>query len=232
MLHKLSGIGCSDKVLCWFRSYLSCRKQRVHVVVGGQASDWASVEAGVPQGSIIGPLLFLIYINDIVRNIGANIRLFADDTSLYIVVDSPLISAAILNVDLSTIGNWADAWSVSFHAGTTVSMIISRKAEPPVHPLLTMNNTVISVAQTHKHLGLTLSSSCTWADHIGNICEQAWTRLNLMRALKFRVSRKSLEQIYISFIRPLLEYCDSVWDNSSTEAKSNWRLFTWKLLEP
>ena len=99
LLHKLSGICCSDKVLCWFRSYLSGRKQRV--VVGGQASHWASVEADVPQGSILGPLLFLIYINDIVRNIGANIRLFADDTSLYIVVDFPLTSAAILNADLS-----------------------------------------------------------------------------------------------------------------------------------
>ena len=79
------------------------------------------------------------------------------------------------------------------------------KTEPPVHPPLTMNNTVISVAQTHKHLGLTLSSSCTWPDHIGNICEQAWTRLNLMRALKFRVSRKSLEQnfnIHIIYTTP------------------------------
>ena len=116
MLHKISGIGCSVKVLCWFRSYLSDRKQRV--VVGGQASDWASVEAGVPQGSILGPLLFLIYINDIVRNIGATIRLFADDSSLYFVVDSPLTSAAILNTDLA-IGNWADARRVSFHAGKT-----------------------------------------------------------------------------------------------------------------
>lgn len=217
MLHKLSGIGCSDEVLRWFSSYLTGRKQRV--VVGGQASEWAPVQAGVPQGSILGPLLFLIYINDIVRNIGASIRLFADDTSLYIVVDSPLSSAAVLNNDLNTIGNWADAWLVSFHAGNTFSMIISRKTEPAMHPPLTMNNTVISETQTHKHLGLTLSSTCTWSDHIGNICGQAWTRLNLMRALKFKVSRKSLEQIYISFIRPFLEYCDSVWDNSSTEAK-------------
>ena len=87
LLHKLSGIGCSDEVLQWFSSYLIGRKQRV-VVFDGQASDWAPVEVYVPQGSILGPLLFLIYINDIVRNIGASIRLFADDTSLYIVVDS------------------------------------------------------------------------------------------------------------------------------------------------
>ena len=95
LLHKLSGIGCSDEALQWFSSYLTGRKQ--HIVVGGQASEWDPVEAGVPQGSILRPLLFLIYINDIVRNIGASIRLFANDTSLYIVMDSPLSSAAIIN---------------------------------------------------------------------------------------------------------------------------------------
>ena len=73
-------------------------------------------------------------------------------------------------------------------------------------------------------IGLTLSSTCTWSDHIGNICGQAWTRLNLKRALKFRVSWKSLEQIYISFIRPFREFFDSVWDNSSTEANKKKQL--------
>lgn len=219
LLHKLSSIGCSDEILQWFSSYLSGRKQRV--VINGQASAWASVQAGIPQGSILGPLLFLLYINDIVRNIGASIRLFADDTSLYIVVDFPLTAATILNTDLSTLSNWANTWLVSFHAAKTFSMIISRKTEPAVHPPLIMNNNVISETQIHKHLGLTFSSSCTWSDHIGNISEKAWVRLNLMRALKFKISRKSLEQMYISFIRPLLEYCDSVWDNSSTETKKN-----------
>ena len=120
LLHKLSGIGCFDEVLQWFSSYLIGRTQRV--VVGVQAYEWAPIEAGVPQGSFLGPLLFLIYIykNDIVRNIGASIRLFADDTSLYIDVDSPLSSAAILNTDLNTIANWDDAWLVSFHAGKGV----------------------------------------------------------------------------------------------------------------
>ena len=82
-----------------------------------------------------------------------------------------------------------------------------------------MNNTVLTEIDCHKHLGITLSSSCTWTDHINLKTEKVWVRLNLMRALKFRISRKALKQMYISFIRPLLEYCDSVWDNASTETK-------------
>ncbi|MCG8077783.1 MAG: reverse transcriptase family protein, partial [Candidatus Thiodiazotropha taylori] len=120
LLHKLQGIGCSGNTLRWFSSYLSNRKHRV--VLNGQSSDWAPVQAGVPQGSILGPLLFLLYINDIVNEIGCNIRLFADDTSLYIIVDCPLQAATLLNNDLSTISEWADKWLVAFNANKTLSM--------------------------------------------------------------------------------------------------------------
>ena len=99
----------------WFSSYLTGRKQRV--VINGQVSEWLSVFAGVPQGSILGPLLFLIYINDTVKNLGCSIRLFADDTSLYIIVDSPDGAAYHLNVDLNMISTWADAWLVAFNTG-------------------------------------------------------------------------------------------------------------------
>ena len=88
-------------VLAWFSSYLSGRKQRV--VFNGKFSDWVGVLAGVPQGSILGPLLFLIYINDIVKRIGGSIRLFAADTSLYIILDLPEQAARILYADLQTI---------------------------------------------------------------------------------------------------------------------------------
>ena len=145
----------------WFSSYLTGRKQRV--VLNGQASDWTPVHAGVPQGSILGPLLFLIYINGIVKNIGRSIRLFADDTSLYIIVESPQTAANLINADLSKIDDWAADWLVNFHAKKSFSMIFTRKLHPPQHLPLFMNNTMLPETDTHKHLGLTLTNSCTWS---------------------------------------------------------------------
>ena len=99
-LHKLKSIGISGELLEWFSSYLDGRKQRV--VLQGVEWKWY-IKAGVPQGSILGPLLFLIFINGIVTEIGSSIRLFADDTSLFITVDNPDVAAEILNADLEKI---------------------------------------------------------------------------------------------------------------------------------
>ena len=164
-------------------------------------------------------MLFLIYINDIVKHIGSAIRLFADDTSLYIVVDSPNVAAGVINTDLSTISQWAEDWLVKFNADKTISVLISRQLVPVHHPPLYMASSVLTERESHQHLGITLSKSCTWTEHIDNISKKAWTRLNLLRSLKFRVTRMALKKMYTSFILPLLEYCDSVWDNASTESK-------------
>ena len=84
-------------------------------------------------------------------------------------------------------------------------------------PPLIMNNAVLSESSCHKHLGITFSNTCDWTEHINRI---SWTRINLLRALKFRIHRNALERIYFAFIRPLLEYSDSVWDNCSNECKT------------
>ena len=94
----------------WFENYLTDRIQRVPIQ--GGSSDWVSVNAGVPQGSILGLLLFLLYINDIVHEINSSIRLFADNTSIYIIVDFPDSAAQILNIDLERIAYWAAKWLV------------------------------------------------------------------------------------------------------------------------
>ena len=91
----------TGQLLDWFVSYLENRRQRV--VISGVQSDWAYISAGVPQGSILGPLLFLLYINDIVNDIGCNIRLFADDTSLFVIVENPDSAAELINTDMGKI---------------------------------------------------------------------------------------------------------------------------------
>ena len=211
LLLKLEAAGVTGQVLEWFKSYLTNRKQRV--VLPGAVSDWIFIHAGVPQGSILGPLLFLVYINDIVLDIGSNIRLFADDTSVYIVVDDPVTAAACINADLGRITQWAAKWLATFNPPKTESMLISRKLNRNLHPPLFMQNVQITEVDSHKHLGIVFSQDCSWHKHINYISEKAWTRINIMRKLKFQLDRKSLETIYIVFIRPLLEYGDVIWDN-------------------
>ena len=118
LLFKFSRIGCSDEIIKWFSGYLSDRRQCA--VLGGATSNWAPVYAGVPQGSILGPLLILVFINDIVKGIYSSIRLFADDTSLYIKVENPQTAALTMNFDLDTISKRAIDRLVDFHPRKTV----------------------------------------------------------------------------------------------------------------
>ena len=141
LLAKLSNVGITGNLLMWFKNYLSNRKQRV--VINGQSSSWAKILAGVPQGSVLGPLLFLVYINDITDEVrSSEIRLFADDTILYILVDNPVAGAAALNDDLRRISSWATRWLVRFSAPKTKCMYISKKKKQTLQPPLTMSGSV------------------------------------------------------------------------------------------
>ena len=125
LLYKLQTVGITGHLLQWFTDYLNNRKERV--VLPEVFSHWTNLKAGAPQGSTLGPLLFLIYINYIVRNINSSIRFFADDTSLYIIVEIPIQAATILNSDLSQIYTWASNWLVTFSPSKTESLLFSRK---------------------------------------------------------------------------------------------------------
>lgn len=175
----------------------------------------------MPQGSILGPPLFIIYINDIVNEIQSSIRLFADDTTLYIIVDLPESAAQILNNDLHRISLWSDLWLVKFNPKKTETMLCSRKRNRVIHPTLYFSNEPIKEVTSHKHLGLNLTSLCDWHVHMEYIKEKALTRLNLLRSLKFTLGRKSLQKIYFTFIRPILEYADVVWDNCTQQQKND-----------
>ena len=120
-----------------------------------------------PQGSILGPLLFLLYINDIVKNIGSDICLFADDTSLFIIVDNPTTAALCLNLDVGKLSRWAAIWLVTFNPSKNESLLISRKINTPIHPPLYMQNVQNQEVSSHKHLGLYFSNDCSQHQHIG-----------------------------------------------------------------
>ena len=215
LLYKIKSIGITGPLLNWFASYLTGRRQRV--VLPGVASGWGELKAGVPQGSILGPLLFLIFINDIVTGIDSNIRLFADDTSLFLTADDPVSCANVIQSDLLQISSWANKWKVNFNPNKTETVIFSRKVNPPVHPTLQMLDTDVASVEHHKHLGLHLSHDLRWSHHIDYILSKAYYRLNIMRRLKFTLDRNSLETIYISFIRPILEYSDVLFDNCTIQ---------------
>ena len=102
---------------------------------------------------------------------------------------------------------------VKFHPSKSKSFLISRKRVKPDHPVLTMSNIAIPSVQFHKHLGICLSYDGSWDQQIQSFVEKAWKRIGILRRLKFLLDRLSLQTIYFSFIRPILEYGDTVWDN-------------------
>ena len=119
----------------------------------------------------------------------------------------------MINTDLETIHRWAEKWLVKFNPSKSESLLVSRKNKRNMHPQLIMNTVYINEVQHHKHLGVILSNDGTWHEHINLITSKAWQKIYVMRKLKFMLDRDSLNKIYISFVRPTLEYANIVWDN-------------------
>jgi hypothetical protein len=206
-------MGVDGNLFEWFCDYLSDRK--ICVVINGQTSNWLPTDAGVPQGSILGPLLFLIFINDITADIESDIHLFADDTSLMDIIDNHLLSYSKLNRDLKRLSNWSNRWLVTFNASKTVYLQITRKQTPSPKPVLKLNGQVIREVTTHKHLGLTFNNTLSWTDHINNLVTKASRCIGLLKRLSRDVPRQCTEILYKSMIRPLLEYANIIFDGSS-----------------
>ena len=216
-IHKLRSVGLSGSLIDWLSDYLDNRQQRV--CLQNCTSTWQTINAGVPQGSILGQLMFLIFINDIVKNIRGNIRLFADDAILFDIVENPLLTGITLNEDLSSIFLWAMQWLVDFNPIKQETFIISKKRIKPPHPLLYMRNTVILEVTSHKHLGIIFNNDMSWNNYIITIVDKAYKRLGILRKHKFNLDRCSLDKMYKLFIRPLLEYGNIIWDNCLQESK-------------
>ena len=154
------------------------------MVLNGQNSSWKGITSGVPQGSILGPLLFLIYINELPDGLSSNCKLFADDTSLFSVVHDVTISSSELNSDLAKISEWAFKWKMSFNPDPSKpaqEVIFSRKLKTIPHPLTTFNNNPLNLYPTQKCLGLVLDSKVTFNEHINHILSKVNKSIELLR---------------------------------------------------
>ena len=166
LIFKLKQNGISGNLLSTLTDFLKLRKHGV--VLNGQLSSWSNTELGVPQGSILGPLLFLIYINDLSEGLTKNAKRFADDVSLFSVVDNINLSATNLNSDLGKINAWANQWKMTFNPDPNKQaqeVIFSRKIRKTSHPPLTYNNNSVKQVQFQKHLGVYLDSRLDFREH-------------------------------------------------------------------
>ena len=171
----------------------------------------------------MGPLLFLIYINDICTHLKSIVQLYADDTSIFRVVRNRNALSAVndMNSDLLAIQRWCKQWLVEVNTEKSVTMFISRKVNPTHVDPVTLDGVVLQKVENHKHLGLCFDSKLTWSYHIEQMCDKASKRLNMMLSLKYKVQRNILETIYKSYIRPILEYADIILDSCTVQHKTN-----------
>ena len=166
---------------------------------------------------MLGPLLFLIYINDITEGVSNHLYLFADDTSMFCPVLNGDIDTAVrrINRDLDLISKWCIKWLVKLSESKSVAMLFSKKRFPSQVGNMKIGESYISVVQSHKHLGIILSHDLNWSLHIDYQLNKCTKVLNMLRRFKLRWSRKALETCYLSFVRPIIEYGDIIYDGVS-----------------
>ena len=209
----------SGNLLKLLSNFLRNRKQRV--VLNGQKSFWADVNAGVPQGSTLGALLFLLYINDLADGLSSNVKLFADDTSLFSVVHNANPTAKELNNDLVKISRWAYQWKMSFNPDPSKQAqeeTFSRKTKKEYRPPLAFNNNNVSETNSQKHLDFVLDNGLSFEDHFKMILNKVNKTIGLLRKLHNILPRSALLIIYKTFIRPHLDYGDIIYDQAYNAA--------------
>ena len=202
LLQKLELKGITGPLLRWIKDYLSNRYQR-----------WRRIRAGVPQGSIMGPLLFLVFVDDVINELYSNPRIFADDILSMATGKDQQECCEKLQADLTSIDAWATKWKMGLNAKKTVCLTVTRQAEPVIY--LNINGEIITEVSAHKHLGLTLEKDLKWREHVRNITSRAEHRLAILKSYSNRFSRETLLLLYTVYIRPILEYANVVWCNTT-----------------
>ena len=205
LLHKLTHYGINGTIHQWLSSFLTQRKMAV--VLDGEHSSAVDVTSGVPQGTVLGPLLFLCHINDLPDVVRSQVRLFADDCLLYRQIRSQRDHLKLQD-DLTQLQKWASDWGMRFNAGKCMVMSINSKTSH----FYAINDHILQHTSKHPYLGLTLSDDLKWSTHINRTARKANGVLALLRRNLGFCPESCKRTAYIALVRSILEYGAIVWD--------------------
>ena len=179
LLHKLQSFGIHGRLLAWIKDYLTNRYQRT--TCDGTSSHWLPVTSGVPQGSILGPLFFLLYINDLPTCISPETQcaIFADDTKIYRQIKTKEDSKA-LQEDINRIAAWGDKWDLKFNSSKCVCLTVNTTKNPKLTNY-TMNQLQLARQSSMNYLGTIVNEDLKWTTNINAMIRKAHSRLWLVR---------------------------------------------------
>ena len=218
LLTKIQSYGISDNFFSIIQSFLSNR--RINVVLDGQHSETYCISSGVPQGSILGPTLFLIFINDLPDKLLCDLCIDADDTTLFSCLNEKsdfeqrATLAKLLESDLSQISDWGDTWQITLNSGKTKVLSINRYSEPRNTPISLAGETLEESSHI-RLVGLTLTNDLTWNDYIISIAKKASMKVGSLHRARQCLSSDIILHLYESLIRPCMEYCCHIWAGAS-----------------
>ena len=205
LLLKLKAHGIGDSIIDWIEQWLTDRRQRV--VVDGEVSNWKSVLSGVPQGSVLGPILFLIYINDLDDSITSNVLKFADDTKLFRKVNTDGDKQHLQN-DLDRLVKWPEKWQMLFNFGKCKCLHTGHRN---LNVNYKMGDTVLGTTVKEKDLGVTISADMKVSEQCGIAASKGNQILGLIRRNITYKGKKLIIPLYKAIVRPYLDYCIQAW---------------------
>ncbi|KAK3094514.1 hypothetical protein FSP39_002723, partial [Pinctada imbricata] len=213
LIHKLNYYGVQGPTLSWIESFLSGRKQ--HVLTEGAISSEADVESGVPQGTVMGPLLFLAFINDLPTVVNSPVRPFADDCLIYRTIRS-VSDTTTLQEDLTSLERWEKTWQMAFHPEKCTTIHITRKRNP-IRASNHLHGHTLDDVPGGKYLGVYISQDLSWRDHINLTTAKAHRSVGFLRRNLRSCPQQVKAQAYTTLVRPVLEYASTVWDPYQTQ---------------
>jgi hypothetical protein len=211
LLYKLQYYGVVGNSLNWIRAFLTNRVQQV--TLEGTHSTSAAVSSGVPQGTVLGPLLFLAYINDLPDDVKhSKTRLFADDSLLHREIKSKR-DQTLLQQDLDALASWEESWQMSFNASKCNTIHIAQGKRKEAAPFgYKLHGQILESVNSSKYLGVTINSKLNWSEHVENVSANGKKKVGFLRRNFKDCTAKAKAATYTTIVRPALDYAAPVWD--------------------